>query len=302
MRLAAATFGGLIIAVAIAPDEQPTIRADVNLVELQATVTDAGGHPVTGLGKDSFELFVDGVKHPITVFQGEDAPVSAGIVIDNSASMAPKRSDVIAAALAFARASNSHDQMFVVHFSTGARFGLPEGTLFTSNISELEQAVSQFHLGGTTALYDALMVALDRLEMAATPRKTLLVITDGGDNSSRAPFDDVRNAARRSEAALYAIGIFDAADRDRNPPLLTELAATTGGQAFFPATSAEVSQVCERIAAAIRLQYALGFAGAQDGKYHTIQLLAKDPARGPLTVHTRAGYFAAKPANADSQR
>src|SRR5690242_17503233 len=108
MRFAAVASGALLAAITLAPEEQPppTIRADVSLVQLHASVTDGNGRTVSGLGKDAFELFVDGVKHPITVFQGEDAPVTAGIVIDNSASMAPKQRDVVAAALAFARASN----------------------------------------------------------------------------------------------------------------------------------------------------------------------------------------------------
>lgn len=304
--MAAAILGSLFaIAIALAPEqqpalkhseeEQPTIRAEVNLVELQATVTGSEGHSIPGLTKDAFELFVDGERQPIAVFQGEDVPVSAGIVVDNSASMAPKRADVIEACLAFARTSNPRDQMFVVHFSGRARFGLPGGVLFTSDISELEHAVSEFQLGGTTALYDALLVALSRLELATHSRRVLLVITDGGDNSSNASFDDVLSAARTNSASLYMIGIFELEDRDRNPGLLTELASATGGGAFFPATSAEIDPLCKRIAAGIRLQYALGFAGAQDGKYHAIRLVARDARFGPLTVKTRAGYFAVKP-------
>jgi VWFA-related protein len=306
MRMAAAIVGSLLAgAVALAPEEQPalkqpveeppTIRAEVNLVELQATVTDSEGHSVPGLAKDAFELFVDGERQQITVFQGEDAPVSAGIVVDNSASMAPKRSDVIAACLAFARTSNPRDEMFVVHFSDRARFGLPSGVLFTSDVSELEHAVSQFQLGGTTALYDALLAALARLEVATRSRRVLLVITDGGDNSSQATFDDVLGAARRNGASLYMIGIFDAADRDRNPGLLTELASATGGAAHFPAASPEVDSLCKRIAAGIRQQYALGFAGAQDGRYHAIRLVAREARLGPLKVATRTSYFAVKP-------
>lgn len=297
MRAKAAIFGGLLAAIAIVALEQPTptIRTEVNLVQVQATVTDANGRIVTGLGKNAFELLVDGVKQPITVFQGEDIPVTAGIVIDNSASMLPKRSDVIAAAMTFARTSNPHDEMFVVHFSTQPRFGLPDNIQFTSDISELERAVSSFQLGGTTALYDALIAALGRLDLAGTSRKVLLIITDGGDNASRHTLEDVLSAARKNGAALYSIGIFDAADRDRNPPLLRELADATGGDAEFPERSADVGRICERMAREIRQQYALGFPGAQDGKYHTIRLQATDPHHGPLVVHARTGYFAAQP-------
>ena len=287
----------VIAAALLLPRGQPpsTIRTQVNLVQLSVTVTEPNGRVVSGLGKDAFELFVDGVKTPITVFQGEDAPVTAGIVIDNSASMAPKRADVIQAALAFARASNPHDQMFVVHFSDRPWFGLPEGEPFTGDISKLESAISQFRLGGTTALYDALRLALTRFDIAAYSRRVLLLITDGGDNSSTWTIDDALTAARANGASLYAIGIFDATDRDRKPDALIQLAEATGGRAFFPTASMDVVAICERIASDIRHQYTLGFEGAQDGKYHSIQLTARDSRYGNLIVHTRPGYFAPKP-------
>ena len=115
------------------PPESPqvSIRLNVNLVQLPVTVTDSKGRPVGGLAMSAFRLFVDGVPQPLTAFNGEDAPVTAGIVVDNSASMATKQPVVIAAALAFARGSNPLDQMFVVHFSDHTRLGLPADTPFT---------------------------------------------------------------------------------------------------------------------------------------------------------------------------
>jgi Ca-activated chloride channel family protein len=296
MRYAPIALGAFLAVLAWPPDDpDATIRAGVSLVQLQATVTRADGRTVPGLGKDAFELLVDGVKRPITVFQGEDAPVTAGIVIDNSASMVPKRSDVVAAALAFARASNPRDEMFVVHFSDDVRFGLPEKTRFTGDIAKLERAIAKLNPGGTTALYDALILALDHFDGSGPNRRALLVITDGGDNSSQRTLEDALSAARAKGAALFAIGIYNFDDRDRNPLVLSRLAEATGGQAFFPATSAEVPRVCKRIAADIRRQYTLGFPGEKDNKYHSIQLTARDPRYGSLKVRTRAGYFAAKP-------
>ena len=188
MRLSGILFAGLVfLRTAAASDAQTTIRADVNLVQLSVRVTDKDGHNVVGLGQEAFRLTIDKKEHPITVFSGEDAPVTAGIVIDNSASMAPKREQVIAAALAFARASNKRDQMFVVHFNQRARFGLPDNKPFTGSIEELESAISKFDLGGTTALYDAILLANSQFVKHATDgRRILLVITDGGDNSSQA--------------------------------------------------------------------------------------------------------------------
>jgi VWFA-related protein len=269
-----------------------TIRADVNLVQLSVRVTDKEGRSVAGLTKDAFELFVDDVRIPITHFQSEDAPVTAGIVVDNSASMAPKRAEVIAAATAFAKASNPLDQMFVVHFNSGVWFGLPDNVPFTSSVPELQKAISRFQLGGTTALYDAMVTATKHFRDAAYGRKVLLVITDGGDNSSQATFGDVLNAVLSEGATIFAIGIFDPADRDANPKLLTSLAHAAGGQAFFPTALSDVTRICEEIAAEIRQAYTLGFAGEDDGKYHRIRVNATNPQAGQLLVQTRAGYFA----------
>jgi Ca-activated chloride channel family protein len=287
-------FGIMLLYAALAAYEQTNIRLDVNLVQLSVRVTDNAGHDVVGLKREAFRLYVDQKEQPITIFSGEDAPVTAGIVIDNSASMAPKREDVIASALAFARASNARDQMFVVHFNEHARFGLPENTPFSGSIAELEAAISQFDLGGSTALYDAILLAQSQFRRAGYGRKILLVITDGGDNSSKTTFAKTQDGAVKAGIVIYSVGIFDDNDHDRNPRALTELAESTGGEAFFPAAVADTTQICDRIAADIRRQYTLGFSGADDGQYHHIDLSASDSKGRELQVHTRPGYFAMK--------
>jgi Ca-activated chloride channel family protein len=297
MRLSRVLLAGLVfLRTAAASDAQTTIRTDVNLVQLSVRVTDKDGHNVVGLGQEAFRLKIDKKDHPITVFNGEDAPVTAGIVIDNSASMAPKREQVIAAALAFARASNSKDQMFVVHFNQRARFGLPDNKPFTDSIEELETAISKFDLGGTTALYDAMLLANSQfLKHETYGRKILLVVTDGGDNSSRASLEETLKALVDSGAVVYPIGLFDQANQDQNPGVLRHIAEVTGGESFFPAAIADTTRICEEIAADVRRQYTLGFSGAEDGQYHEISVTASDPRYGVLSVHTRPGYFAVTP-------
>ena len=274
--------------------QTPTIRADVNLVQLSVRVTDRTGRNVAGLQKEAFSLFVDDVGMPISHFQSEDAPVTAGIIVDNSASMAAKRDEVIAAAMAFAKASNPSDHMFVVHFNDHSRFGLPNGMPFTSRIPELEAAVSRFQLGGTTALYDAIMLARTRFDAAAYGRRVLLVITDGGDNSSQADFAEVLSAVLSDGAVIFAIGVFDQADKYTNPGLLSRLAQATGGEAYFPAAINEIRPICEKIAADVRGQYSIGFSGDTDGKFHRVRVTVSSPGAGELTARTREGYFAAK--------
>jgi Ca-activated chloride channel family protein len=278
------------------PEEQPaTIRLDINLILLHASVIDRAGQFVAGLDKRNFQLMVDGAPRPITVFEPDDAPVAAGILVDNSASMIPKGSQVIAASLAFARASNPQDEMFVVHFNDQARLGLPADKPFTGSISELETALSAFTGEGTTALYDAVALAIFHFHTTKLERKALLIISDGGDNSSHEHLADVLQMAEKAGVLIYCVGLYDDTDWDQNPRALTELAKLTGGKAFFPSELKDVTDICVKIAGDIRKQYTLGFVAQADGEYHRIKITARNQAYGELRVQTRAGYFAPKP-------
>jgi len=279
------------------PPEEPanTIRLGVNLVVINVNVVNKDGETVSGLGKQAFQVFEDGLPRAITIFRGEDAPVTVGVVVDNSASMGPKRSEVIAAALAFARSSNPQDQMFVVHFNDRAKLGLPPEKPFTDNISELEKALSHFVAAGTTALYDAMGMALSHIGRAVIDRKILVMVSDGGDNSSRSELSDILQWAQESGVVFYCIGLFDDRDTDRNPRLLSQLALLTGGKAFFPADVKDTTRICVEVAHEIRSQYTIGFAGSEDGKYHRISVIAQEPRFGELHVSTRPGYWGAKP-------
>jgi Ca-activated chloride channel homolog len=277
------------------PDQSDTIRLDVNLIQMHATVLDSSGHAITGLEKSAFQLFVDDVQQPISVFQNYDSPVTAGIVVDNSASMYSKGPEVLAAALSFARASNPYDQMFVVHFSDQVCLGLPPDRTVTGSIPELETALARFTAAGTTALYDAVVKAFSQFRPGNLETKVLLIISDGGDNSSHARLADVLKMARASGYVIYSIGVYDETDHDRNPGVLSQLAEVTGGTAFFPSELKEVTHTCETIAREIRQQYTLGFDGQKDGQYHRIKVTVRDPKYGDLLIRTRAGYFAPKP-------
>ena len=155
-------------------------------------------------------------------------------MVDNSGTMRPKRPEVIAAALAFARSSNPEDQMFVVHFNENVSFGLPDNMPFTDKVDQLELALSRIAADGMTALYDAVAAALDHLKQGNRDKKVLIVISDGGDNASKQKLDQIMAMAGQSDAIIYTIGIFDANDPDRNPRALKQLAKATGGEAFLP--------------------------------------------------------------------
>src|SRR4029077_9326840 len=120
------------------PSDGYTIKVNVDMVVLGATVQDRKNALVSGLGKDNFQVYEDGVLQPIKYFSHEDIPVTVGLVVDNSGSMRPKRPEVIAAALAFARSSNPQDQMFVINFNEHVSFGLPVNMAFTDQAAQLQ--------------------------------------------------------------------------------------------------------------------------------------------------------------------
>jgi len=276
-------------------DEQYTIAVSVDMVVLYATVRNRNGALVSGLGRQDFQVYEDGVPQQIEAFGHDDIPVTVGLVVDNSGSMRPKRPEVISAALAFARSSNSEDQMFVVCFNEYVSFGLPDGTPFTDKEAQLETALSRIAAGGRTALYDAVAAALEHLKKGNRDKKVLIVISDGGDNASKHKLAQIMAMAVQSGAIVYTIGVFDENDPDRDPHALKQLAQATGGEAFLPGSPKDVFPICERIARDIRNQYFIAYLptnGKRDGTYRTIQVRAGKPDRRRLLVGTRTGYYA----------
>jgi Ca-activated chloride channel homolog len=279
----------------ILPSETYTIKVNVDTVVLRATARDRKNILVSGLNKDDFQVYEDGVLQPIKYFSHEDVPVTVGLVVDNSGSMMPKRADVIASALVFARSSNPQDQMFVVNFNERVSFGLPDNMPFTDEASQLEVALSRVRADGETALYDAIAAAVEHLKKGNRDKKVLIVISDGGDNASKHKLTDIMALAVRTDSIIYTIGILDDQDADRNPGMLKRLAKETGGEAFLPASLSDVAPICERIAHDICNQYTLAYVPTnrnRDGSYRVIQVKANASGRGRLSVRTRTGYFA----------
>src|SRR5262249_52406793 len=155
---------------------QYTLSVDVDLVVFNVTVLDADRHPVNGLKPEDFRIYEDGRQEKIKIFQAEDTPATVGLVIDNSGSMANKKRDVINAALAFIGASHPGDEMFVVDFNRKAWLGLPPSMPFTSDYSALRATLLETRTEGTTALYDALELALGHLKDGTRQRKALVLL------------------------------------------------------------------------------------------------------------------------------
>jgi len=271
------------------------IAVDVALVVLHATVTDRQGGFVSGLAEKDFRVYEDGVPQPIRLFVTEDLSVTVGLVVDHSTTMIPKMEEVLAAARTFVRASNRQDEMFVVNFNEKVSLGLPSTMRFSDSSSELQRAIGNAPVEGQTALYDAIAKALIELQAGTRDRKVLIVISDGGDNASAHTLTQVMKLAGQSSAVIYAVGLFDEGDPERNPAVLKSLALATGGEAFLPQHYRDVVGISERIARDIRHQYTIGYVPlkrARDGAYHAIRVHAETTGRDKLSVRTRTGYVA----------
>lgn len=279
-----------------AQNEQGAIRVNVNLLVLHATVQNRSRAFVSGLRKEHFQVYEDGVLQRIESFSDEDIPVTVGLVVDNSGSMAQKHPEVAAAALAFARSSKPEDQMFVVHFNENVWFGLPEAEPFTDQEAGLQAALSKINADGMTALYDATAAALEHLQHGKWDKKVLIIISDGADNASREhTLAQILTLAQQANVILYTVGIFQPEDPDRNPGVLRRMARVTGGDVYLPESLASIVPICEQIARDIRSQYTLSYTPSnsrQDGTYRSVQVKASAPGRGRMTVRTRTGYTA----------
>ena len=277
-----------------AQDPPPTVfRSDSRLVVLHATVLDAEGRLVTNLPQSAFHVLENGVEQEVKVFRREDAPVSIGLVIDDSGSITNKRDRVAAAALALVEASHPDDETFLVHFNEKAYMDLD----FTHDHTRLGESLNKFDTQGTTAMRDAVRLAIEHLEQkAAEDKKVIIVITDGEDNTSAIGRDSLIRAAQQSGVLIYAIGILNEIDDEQTHRAQRELDAltqATGGQSYYLKDVSEAGRTALDIAHNIRNQYTLAYSPSNqvlDGMFRRILVKATGPV--PLTVLTRGGYWA----------
>jgi VWFA-related protein len=271
------------------------ISVDASEVVLHTLIEDPHGVPVSGIRKEDVQLLEDKQKQTIHYFRQEDVPVTAGIIVDHSGSMRSQMKDVISAAQTFARASNARDKMFVINFNEHVAYGLPDNLQFTDSPAILKTAIDGFPTTGRTAIYDAVLEGIRRVNLGGHQEKILVVISDGSDDASKHRLGEVMEAAEKSEAIIYCIGLFSANGEKPNPDFLRQLARKTGGEAFFPKESQQVIETCERIAKDIRAQYTIGYVPTNlkaDEGYRKVEVSAHAPGHGKLVVRTRTGYYA----------
>jgi Ca-activated chloride channel homolog len=284
----------LLVFLTGAAAQDVTFSSISNYVLLDVSAKNPQGGYATGLTKDSFRVSEGGKLQTITHFSREDVPVTVGLVIDTSGSMSPKYNQVVTAAMAFIGASNPNDEIFVVNFNDTVIQGLPPELPFTDDIGKLRAALSMARPEGRTALYDAIAVALAHLEKGKRDKKTLIVISDGGDNHSSHTLDDIKRMVQESRATIYTIGLFDEEDQDKNPSVLRQLSGVSGGEMYLPPDVSEVIKICRQIAGDIRARYTIGYIPAGDGARGTvrrIKVAAAQPDGRKVIVHTRTSYL-----------
>ncbi len=265
---------------------------NVELVLLDVSVKDSHGGYVTDLPKDAFQVWVDGKQQPISQFDRVDAPVTIGLIVDNSGSMRYKRKEVVMSGLAFAKESNPRDEFFVVNFNNTVVPGLPASVPFTDSLELLHKAMYMGQSTGQTALYDAIAYGLKYLERGHHDKRTLIVVSDGGDNVSELKQNDILNLIQESRATVYTLGILDPQDSDLQPAILKKFAHISGGEYFQPEKLDDVPKVLDKISQDIRNRYSLGFAPPTetgDKPTHQIKVTASSDGR-KLMVRTRTAY------------
>jgi len=266
-------------------------KKEVEEVILHAIVVDNKNRLITGLARDNFKVYEDGKLQEVTSFRKERVPVALGILIDNSGSMLPKRAKVNEAALELVEASQHEDRVFVVNFGEDAFLDQD----YTQDVGKLRAALQRVETRGSTALYDALIAAVDHLNQTSPlQKKVLLVVTDGRDNASQATFQQVSHKLQMKNGPVVYTITLEQNERkdDAYRQSLRTLCEQTGGTAFFPSSLDEVQSIASAIAQDIRSEYVIDYRSSNpqtSGTYHSIQVQAL-AGPTPLRVATRTGY------------
>jgi Ca-activated chloride channel family protein len=296
-RIVALGAAALAVAAATAVIAQQTpFRTGVDVVSLNVTVTENGRY-VSNLEQEEFEVYEDGVKQSISFFTRVQQPIALAVLLDTSASMDQRLDTAQEAAIGFVRRMRPQDLMMVIDFDSTSR------TLqdFTNDMGALEKAIRSTSVNGSTALYNAIYIALKGLKKVKAPsaeeirRQAIVVLSDGDDTSSLVEYEEVLDLAKRSETAIYAIGLkqggSDKVEFKEAEFVLKQLSNETGGRAFFPSSVAELSGIYQQISDELANQYSIGYSSrnpARNGAWRRIVVRTTKPG---LQTRTRQGYF-----------
>ena len=281
------------------PQERTVFKAAVDIVSLNVTVVDTQNRYVTDVSEAEFSVFEDGAKQELLFYNRSSLPIALSLLIDTSASMESRLPIAQEAAVGFARKLRSQDFAQVVDFDS--RVEITQN--FTNDFRELEKAIRATTAGGSTSLNNALYISLKELAKIKAKsqdevrRRAIIVLSDGEDTSSLVSYDEVLDLAKRSETAIYSIGLQakDAAQTKgyREAEFaLRQFAQETGGRAFFPSRLEDLKDVYGQIADELSSQYTIGYTsknGRRDGAWRRIVVQV---ARPNTIARTKRGYFA----------
>jgi Ca-activated chloride channel family protein len=295
----------LLLAAALAAPlalraQQPAFRSAIDVVSMNVTVTDSTNRYITDLTEQDFEIFEDGVKQDLTLFNRSNLPVALSLLIDTSSSMEDRMATAQDAAIGFVRKLRPTDLGEVIGFDSRAEV-LQK---FTGNTAELEQAIRKTVAGGSTSLNNALYISLKGLKRIPIRqeeeirRQAIILLSDGEDTSSLVTFEDVLDLARRSETAIYAIGLMDDHAGGQSKGFreatyaLRQLANDTGRRAFFPADVKTLASVYGQIYDELSSQYTIGYTSKNPRRDGAWRRLVIRVARPNVQARTKQGYFA----------
>jgi Ca-activated chloride channel family protein len=275
------------------------LRVDVEMVLVPVTVTDVKNHPVVDLRKENFKVYEGDNEQKIQYFATEDAPLSVGILVDLSSSMADKIDAVREAALEFFNNANPEDDYFVIAFADKPK--LIANT--TQSFEDIRAVLGAAKPKGNTALADAIYMGLAKLRSSKYPRKALLIISDGGDNNSRHSLRQIKRIAREADTQIYAIDICDAPallvtqklEERFGRQWLTDVTESTGGRTIVLDNPDGIPEAAARASVELRNQYILGYRPQQKPSPHKWRKIKVRVSRSedflPLQVYYRTGYM-----------
>ena len=277
----------------------PAFRTGVDIVSLNVTVTEGEQHYIKNLEEYDFNVFEDGTEQNISFFTRNQLPVALALLLDTSASMEEKLDTAQQAAIGFTDQLQEEDLAEVIDFDNRVEI-LQE---FTNQRTDLEQAIRRTSAGGSTSLYNAIYISLKELKKIQVDssdeirRQAIIVLSDGEDTSSLVSFEEVLELAKRSETAIYTIGLRAEETRDggnfrESDFVLRQLAYETGGRAVFPNQVEDLAEVYAQIAEELSSQYTIGYVSdnpRQDGNWRRIVVQVGHP---NMLTRTKQGYYA----------
>lgn len=287
--------------------DDEVIRVNTELVMLTATVSDKNGRYRSDLKREDFTVYENGAEQKLEYFNtGDRIPMSLGIVFDVSGSMEDKIEGVQDAVEHFVKEVAPGDEIFLIKFSDDADIVQD----FTDDKKKILRTIQNLDPKGSTALYDAILLGLQKVSEGKNRKRALLLLTDGNDTASSTKFEEISSLARKSEVIIYGLGIghgekgsnhsgvFDSRMKDTvDMRTLRVLADATGGNAYYLENAHEggrdlVDEAAVEVAGELKQQYTLGYYPTntkRDGTFRQIVVEVRDKS---LRVRTKRGYYA----------